>query len=778
MPFKISLTDAQREDIFKMFEDDLQENISDRADYDNRRIQLYNAYRNRVRPKNFPWSGCSNTSVPLITRSVDRMVVHVMQTIAPQGVFSSMTALPVSNAPLADDRARDVTDYMEYNFRNKMKITDPLERFVRNFCLFGNAFGKIWWKRVLRNTRNIERYPAFEDVQDDDGEMKKRQVSVKESVIEHFSTFQVEKFSRSSGEYEAWDIEIFDPIEKREKEFHVEGYYDEDHRENVLLFVSKELVINQPQFDSIDLDDIYFPLKATSLDDCHHVAIRYEKPFSEIMAGYTSGRWNLLTKEDIDEMEEISKQDGLPGEQPIEMTPRTPIDAEQILQRRQDAVEGGETNRTYPFEVWEEFRKFDIDGDGELEEVVIWYEKRTKKVMRIEHLFVDYHMHERPIIHGSFVPVGNRLLGIGVGEILFPIQVELNSVFNHRNDATTMSISPGGFYRPGSGMDPGEFKWQPNTFAPLDNPGSDFAPYVPVSSTRDAINVENFLLAFAEDLSISTFTMGRGSDRPNAPRTARGTLALLQQDAIKLDYINSRITPVLTEICKKVLNVLRVNAPETEEFRSIGTNALKTVRKEDLHHNYDFYWELDSVSSNKEIRRQYAATALEAILPLAQMPPEALAPGARLLGRRFLEFLDFKNPEEILPAPPGFDRLPINQEDEIIAMIQGINIVPIMADDHMQHIQIMDAFEVSDEFGMVTSEWVKNVWKPHKEAHLRFLRIQQQQIQAMGGGGRTQGRGNFGNFVGQQGLMSGDVGGIGLSETAAEEIGSTFTGSM
>jgi hypothetical protein len=124
----------------------------------------------------------------------------------------------------------------------------------------------------------------------------------------------------------------------------------------------------------------------------------------------------------------------------------------------------------------------------------------------------------------------------------------------------------------------------------------------------------------------------------------------------------------------------------------------------------------------------------------------------------------------------------MSQEQELEGMMQGIPVAPMMQDNHQEHVEILDAFEESDQFGQVTAEWVESIYKPHKQEHLRMNRVVQQQIQAQsaqGQGSRTQGQGNQGNFPGQEGIINPESGGGGgLGQNAAEAIGSTFTGGL
>ena len=102
MAFSMSVTDDEKKHFFLDIDELLNDAMTDRFDFDKRRIAVFNAYRNRVRPKSDPWDGCSNSSVPLLTRAVERTTIQTMATISPRGSFTELTAVPVAPSPLEE----------------------------------------------------------------------------------------------------------------------------------------------------------------------------------------------------------------------------------------------------------------------------------------------------------------------------------------------------------------------------------------------------------------------------------------------------------------------------------------------------------------------------------------------------------------------------------------------------------------------------------------------------------------------------------------------------
>lgn len=793
MAFRISIDAEQKETLLKAIEEGLAVAQGDRKDFDRRRLAIYNAYRNRPKKKDTPFPGCANFSTPIITRSIERMTVQTMQTVAPRGFFSKLVATPnqvVDDVDDVQERSDAVSQYLSVTFRHRMRLHEKIEPFVRGGLLYGNAYAKLWHNREIRKVRRVDRYPAIAlvpvipEAADTENEPEIREQVVPPEVtlmtIYGHRGVKITEVDPKSGPEgtKAWMVKYYDTSERRRREIHVEIYYDEEYGENVVLSVADEVVRDDPDFQNISLDDIYFTTEGETLQDSSLVLIRQRLTISDVTARYRRGVFNQITADDLEDMNAYVGKDEETKEVPSdklthEMTTRM---VQTTVRTRADQVEGVRSGPYQRLDIWEVFMTYDLDRDDEDEEIVVWVDFATRKILRVAHLDEDYFSNSRPIVEWGLIPVENRTLKMGIGELLMPLQTQFDQLFNNRQDAASVSLMPGGFYKPGSGFYPNKMRWAPGAWIPVDNPQADIQLYTPTNNPRDTINVEQFLLALVEDLSISTYAFGRGPDRPNAPRTARGTIAILQQDSIKMDFILKRLLPAIEDVCHRVLHLLRLHSSASQQFRVLGTDKIMTINPEDLERRYTFTIDVDAVSANREIQRIYAAQALQMIGPLAQAPPEQVSPGMRTLGRNLLNRLEFRNAHEILRDPAGYKRGPANQEYETAAMFSGITIEPIAEDDHVAHMVSMDATEQTEQFNSMPLEWVKNVWAPHKRMHLEMYRQQgqamQAQMQGIGGQGGG-GTGPVGGIPRMGNLPMGQGGGV---EAAPEAAGSTLTG--
>lgn len=777
MPLSIRLTDDEREAHLREIEFDLSDAQAARGGengFDKRIEKFFNAYRNRVKEKTEPWKGCSNVSMPIVARAVDRMNVQTGETLAPRGNFSTITPVPVTESVTEDllDRAKAVGSYIAYQFRSRMNMVDEWERFSGSYYLFGNGFGIMYWCSRERTVCRMHHFPLMESDEETGEEVR---VSAEDAIARLFENRpvvgEVSELEAPEG-YVKRRYRVRDHEAGTVRSVTAEAYTDEDAEEITVRVNEKKLVKNAPAFETIDITDIYFSTNARRIEDARYVFVRHHKSVDEIRQGKRTGRWKHLREEDLEKLVEFSQERESGPIKKEDLMPRTAIDVGPAsLPDRQDEVEGTETF-VEPLLIWECFREADVDGDGERERVVFWVHIPSRTILLVEYLSVEYPLsdEEWPIVHAGFIPVGTRLLCIGVAEKVFPLLAEANTLVNNRNDANSLKISPGGFYRPGSGFPPQSVRWKPGNWLPLDNPQQDFAPYQPYNDTRDSIDLERMIFAFIEDMTVSSHSFGRSG----TSETARGTIANLQQDATTLDHAVKRLVPALEKVCNMTIALLAEFGPEEEEFRVVGTRHVQKINREDLKRKYDFYFDIDTISANREIRRTYISAAYQAIIPLLQNPQ--LHPGAVKLGRKLLEALEIKEVDEILPEPAGFSHPPMDQDAETAVMLQGVEVEPLPVDDHQGHLLAMEMFEQSDGWDNVTAEWVTSIWRPHKALHLAHLRELKRQQDALVRGSQ----GNAGLGPGLQQTPQGGTGvlpGLGAeAEIAATAPGATFLG--
>jgi hypothetical protein len=308
----------------------------------------------------------------------------------------------------------------------------------------------------------------------------------------------------------------------------------------------------------------------------------------------------------------------------------------------------------------------------------------------------------RPFVEASLLKDGSYW-SPGFGELLESIEDE--TTVNHRlfTEAGQFSVGPVIFYKPSSGFNPDQFQYAPYQAIPTEDPAG-----VRVVTTQTNLQYpivkEQGLLSYAERVTGRTdFSMGRSSDRPSDPKTARGTIALLEQGNIRanLDVI------VLREDMSQMLGHfwgLEQQFPGSEKtfFRVTEEQAggLFPVSKggayiepDELGGRYDF--DLKFATSvwgqEAEKERQVQLYGLDLQNPLINQNPRALW----MITQRVHKALGDDNFADLMPEPPDLGQ-PRSPREEWALALQGEEIM-VHPDDH-------DELHIRQHIGQVQEE--------------------------------------------------------------------------
>jgi hypothetical protein len=153
----------------------------------------------------------------------------------------------------------------------------------------------------------------------------------------------------------------------------------------------------------------------------------------------------------------------------------------------------------------------------------------------------------RPIVEASMVKDG-EYWGMGLGEMLEQIEDESTHVHRTFMSSGEMAAGPVIIARPGSGLKRGETQYKPWTVVWSDDPAG--------VKTLDARVDHNWAIAMGQSLQgfkeqttgVSDANVGRSTDRPNAPRTASGQLALIEQGNIRASIDTRSLKEDFSEI--------------------------------------------------------------------------------------------------------------------------------------------------------------------------------------------------------------------------------------
>jgi len=266
----------------------------------------------------------------------------------------------------------------------------------------------------------------------------------------------------------------------------------------------------------------------------------------------------------------------------------------------------------------------------------------------------------------------------GYPEMLVDTAYELTVNNNLRTEGGEGSVGPVLGVKRGEGYQFKQARWTPKMVIELDNPATDARMLDFRTDLQYTTVQEQALMSYAERVTgVSDQTLGRAIDRPNAPRTARGQIALMSKGDVRLNLDNVTLREHLSRILQRIWLIDSSYAPESVFFRVTEekANGLFATSKgfgemtaEERGGRYDFQLKFATSSMSREAEKEKATILTQTALmtPLVQTNPQAqwhvLNDFYKAMGR--------DNFKMIVPEPPPID-IPMNPDEEWTRILQG-----------------------------------------------------------------------------------------------------------
>jgi hypothetical protein len=303
----------------------------------------------------------------------------------------------------------------------------------------------------------------------------------------------------------------------------------------------------------------------------------------------------------------------------------------------------------------------------------------------------------RPFVEGQLMADGSYW-SPGFGKMLIDIEDDLRANHNLGVDAGEITVGPIIFYKPASGFDKETFTYGPKMMIPVDNPATDVRVERPAGDPTFTQQREQTLLAYGERLSgQSDMALGRQSDRPNAPKTARGTVALLEEGNVRVSLDTKILREEMSGVIAHFWELEFMFSPEQMFFRVTDDDAnglFKTndgfgqLSSDDRDGRYDFKMEFATslYAREAEKERTLQRYGLDIQNPLIVQNPAALWK----VTRDAHEALGDPDFDQTVPEPPSPD-MPVNPKREWALLLEGedIHVNPLDNDElhMMRHMQ-------------------------------------------------------------------------------------------
>jgi len=174
-----------------------------------------------------------------------------------------------------------------------------------------------------------------------------------------------------------------------------------------------------------------------------------------------------------------------------------------------------------PYELLEQHRYLDLDGDGYREPYIVIIRKDTKQVMRIVARFYESDIKQTAkgkiyyitptnyFTKYSFIPSPDGgIYDLGFGILLGPLNESINTLINQLVDAGTLSNTAGGFLGRGAKIRSGDNSFRPFEWKRVDSTGDDLKKSVfplPVREPSAVLfNLLGLLIDYGERVAMAT----------------------------------------------------------------------------------------------------------------------------------------------------------------------------------------------------------------------------------------------------------------------------------
>ncbi len=345
----------------------------------------------------------------------------------------------------------------------------------------------------------------------------------------------------------------------------------------------------------------------------------------------------------------------------------------------------------------------DIDSDGYDEEVVMYYHPTTNLILGWTYLDRMVDTKRRPIYKADFIRRPGRAYPMGLAEILYPINEEMDAMHNQRVDYGTITNMPFFFYNSLSTLPNERISIRPGEGTPVIDTGGILFPQMR-SSTSWGFQEEESLYNIANRISaISDLNVGQ----PNSAemlRTQGGVAALLNETSSILDPSLKRLQAAVSlaygdmhQMCVKRLprkfqhTVIGDNgAPVYDTLKGTPFIAEYSNVREEVAGRVHFHIQTNTAMANKGLQRQNRMILMQQFMNSAFLTT-GLTDQRTLynLGKRLAESFEEMNIDEILNKPEGAAK-PLSLQEEIDMIKQGLFPEIPLNDSHKEKAQALD----------------------------------------------------------------------------------------
>lgn len=462
-----------------------------------------------------------------------------------------------------------------------------------------------------------------------------------------------------------------------------------------------------PKIVTIDHENILFPGKAKNSSDVNEfpiVAEYMEFSKEDIGSRINNGLWLREPSEML--LKSGDSSNITTGNRQIDDAQRIKDAAMRVKTQRSDAPA-----LKNAFGIYEVNARVDVDNDSIEEDLVYWYAPSIRKIVRITTLDRLNVSMKRNLHKVDFIRRPRRTFGIGLPEMLYSVNKEIDAMHNQRIDFGTLASIPTFFFRPLSGLKGERIRLTPGEGIPLNNPQSDV--YIPNFNTNVTFTrqEEAMLVGYAERMAaLPAMTAGQTQSPAGATSTATGITTLLAQTGFDFDVVLGRFKSGYESLLKNIHSLMMVRMPEGMKFRVLGAGNtevldddgmpiyMEGMTRQKLCGDFDFKIRANDRALNREVEKQDALVLANILFNPILLQSGIVQPNNLYhITQNILTKRGEIEMDKFITKPENVET-PLSIVNEIVVLMQGQMPRIIMNDDHVTKIKQLNEYYNSDEF--------------------------------------------------------------------------------
>lgn len=679
------------------------------------RLQRYAKYRMWREGKDWPWADATDSAIPDMMTACSRLEDTLHNAV--MAARPPITAK--ANRPTDKEKEDTINHLLDFQFFEEQPGENIVGQLANDFVTEGFFTAYTPWIEETRRATEVTMY--------DNIPMDQHPIGYFMQLLQ--GIFPQGQITPTS---DGWDFKIQDG-EKRAKAsfFTKEGQVELDLEREVEVF-------NGPRCIRKDLQDIFHPARCENLQipgpsnplGASHVIMRDFPSIDELKRLQKSGFYDLMSDEEASKL----------GIKDNDTTNQQREEQKDIIQGhspQKGIFKEAESHKVLTRLMC--FDSFDIDGDGLDEDVVFWMILEDKIILKAVYLSQIFPSSppRRPFAEAGLFPVPGRRLAIGMLELMEGIHDLKKQFFDQGGDSGTIKNSPFFFYRASSNMRPEVIRLWPGEGYPLTDPKNDVVfPQLGSQDQSFMFNMLSFLTQIDEkSTSIGDLQLGRvPQGKSSALRTVAGMQTVLSQGDARPERVLRRFFMGLAQIFANFHELNEVKLPRKKNFMisgplEPGKDPYRTIESPDaIRGKFRFTFSANVLNTSKEATQG----ALDKLIGM-YVTPLAIQLGIVKPDGIYRLFRDSgkavgQDPDKYLnPPTPNAMQPPLSAEDAILHIMDGIMPKGTPMEGAQEHLQKLQDFFHSDEFGYLGPEHMPLFRAYMEQAAQQFAEEQAQQ---------------------------------------------------